>query len=203
MRIRRTVVVASMALAVTVPTVLTAVAAFGQSPSSVASAKSGKPGGSAETPDPILTAEPTTTSRPTRKPTTRPTSTPTARPTSTPTGTSKPAKPVRKVVFTASGSITAVDVTAGTITVVAKGGTKDVRRRTVAVAVPATVPIIVGGARMTLADLAVGFRITVVGTRAGTAYTAVRIVAEGTKPRPSTTPSVEPSRSASPEPTDD
>src|SRR4051812_29306907 len=54
----------------------------------------------------------------------------------------KTRKPVR-TPFAASGRVTAVDAAAGTLTVLAKGGTKDVRKRTVTVTVPGTARIVV------------------------------------------------------------
>lgn len=112
------------------------------------------------------------------------------------THTSKPAK----VAFTATGTITAVDTTAGTLTVAVKGGTKDVRGKTVTVAVGATTRIRVGGARKTLADLAAGYRVTVVGARQDTAYTAGLVEASAPakhKPTPSDDTTPEPSGSES------
>ena len=96
----------------------------------------------------------------------------------------KPAKPVKqvKVAFTASGTTTAVDPAAGTVTVSAKGGTKDVRGRTVTVTVADTARIVRDDAPATLADLAAGDRITVTGTRAGTVYTALKVQAHAPEP---------------------
>jgi hypothetical protein len=87
--------------------------------------------------------------------------------------TNKPAK----VVFAATGTITAVDTAAGTVTVAARHGSKDVRGKTLTVAVGSTTRIWVGGARKALADLAAGYRITVVGVRQDTTYTATGIEA--------------------------
>ncbi|GAA3452873.1 hypothetical protein [Dactylosporangium matsuzakiense] len=110
----------------------------------------------------------------------------------------KPAKPVRSQ-FSAVGTVVAVDSGAGTITVAARAGTKDVKGTTVTIAVPATARITINGARKRLADLAAGYRVTVTGTRTGTAYTAARV--QATKARPAPAPS--PSGSATPEPGDD
>jgi hypothetical protein len=114
----------------------------------------------------------------------------------------KAAKPVK---FVASGTVTAVDAGAGTVTVKVKGGTKDVRRTTVTVTVPSTARIVVNGAGKTLADIAVGYGITVTGTHAGDVLTAVRIEARGRKGavKPSPAPSAGPTPTTSPEPPDD
>jgi hypothetical protein len=107
---------------------------------------------------------------------------------------------VGKSSFTATGTITAVDQAAGTVTVAAKGGTKDVRGKTVTVSVGATTRIRVGGAGKALADLAAGYRVTVVGVRRDSTYTAGRI--EATKavkhsPAPSGDATPEPAEPAS------
>ncbi len=93
----------------------------------------------------------------------------------------KPAKPV-KVTFTAAGAVTGVDAAAGTVTLVARGGTKDVRGHTVTVLVPGTARIVLDDAPATLADLTAGFRITVTGTRAGTVHTASKVQAHSPEP---------------------
>ena len=103
-------------------------------------------------------------------------------------------KPV-KVAFTAIGTITAVDTAAGTVTVAAKGGTKDVRGKTVSVAVGGTTRIRVGGGGKALADLVAGYRVTVVGVRRQTTYTASRIEATKVAKHPPA-----PSGDATPEP---
>jgi hypothetical protein len=116
-----------------------------------------------------------------------------------PAGTHPVSKPA-KVAFTAAGTITAVDTAAGTVTVAAKGGTKDVRGKTVTVAVGSTTRIRVGGARKTLADLAVGYRVAVVGVRQDTTYTAGLIEASAAAkhtPTPSDDTTPEPSGSES------
>jgi hypothetical protein len=119
----------------------------------------------------------------------------------------KSTKKPKVVKFTASGRVTAVDATAGTVTIKVKGGTKDVKRTTVTVTVPATARIVVNGAGRTLADVAAGFGVTVTGTHAGDMLTATRIEARGkkpvTKPSASPTPSPTPSDDVTPEPTDD
>jgi hypothetical protein len=119
-----------------------------------------------------------------------------------PAKTTKAPKPVR---FTASGTVTAVDAEAGTVTLLAKGGTKDVRKRTVTVAVPAKASLRVNGKKATLAGVSAGQRIEVVGRRSGDVYTAevVRVSGKTVKPAPS--PSVTPTPTVEPttEPTDD
>jgi hypothetical protein len=107
---------------------------------------------------------------------------------------SKPAK----IVFTAAGTITAVDTTAGTLTVAAKGGTKDVRGKTVTIVAGPATSIRVGGVRKTLADLVSGERVAVVGVRQDTVYTAIRIDATATvKKTPSDDTTPEPTGSES------
>jgi hypothetical protein len=127
----------------------------------------------------------------------------------------KPGKPSRrvKVKFAAEGRVTAVDAAAGTVTLLAKSGTKDVRKKTITVAVPAGARIVVGGRRATVAGIVAGARIAVTGTRVGAEYTAARISATRPKPAPSKkpvpvvtpspSPSVTPDPTASAEPGDD
>jgi hypothetical protein len=128
------------------------------------------------------------------------------KPTAKPSKPAKPAKPVKpvKVQFSASGTVKAVDAAAGTVTVVAKGGTKDVKGKTVTISVPSAVRIQLNGARKKLADLGAGFRITITGTRVGSVYTAAKVQATGTKtkpaPKPTTSPT--PTPTPTPEPTD-
>ncbi len=110
----------------------------------------------------------------------------------------KPAKPV-KANFTASGSVTAVNPAAGTVTVAAKGGTKDVKGSVVTVTVPSTARIVLDDAPATLGALAVGFRITVTGTKLGTAYTAAKVQASA--PEPEDEPTQEPTDEPTEEPT--
>ncbi|MET8154570.1 hypothetical protein ACIBSW_34065 [Actinoplanes sp. NPDC049668] len=116
----------------------------------------------------------------------------------------KPRKPVR-VPFAANGKVTAVDAEAGTVTLLANGGTKDVRRKTVTVTVPERAKIRVNGKRATVAGILAGARITVTGIRVGDVYTAVVISATRPKPAPTKSPvtpspSVTPSTDVSPSP---
>ena len=115
-----------------------------------------------------------------------------------------PHKPA-KVAFTATGTITAVDTAAGTVTVAAKGGTKDVRGKTVTMTVGAGSRVSLNGKRKSLSALAAGYRITVLGVRQAATYNALRIEAtapKARKPKPaaSTPP---PSEVATPTPSDD
>ncbi|MDT5040184.1 MAG: hypothetical protein QOE51_1169 [Actinoplanes sp.] len=128
-----------------------------------------------------------------------------------PARAAKPAKPV-KVLFTAQGRLRAVSLATGTLTVLATGGTKDVRGHVVTITVPSSVRIVRGRAAK-LADLRAGDRITVTGSRIADAYTAARIDARAAHPTttptalPSTSPtpttSTEPSESPSTEPSED
>jgi hypothetical protein len=121
-----------------------------------------------------------------------------ARPASQPSAVKshgKHAKSVRQV-FTAVGSVAAVDSGGATVTVVANAGTKGTRGRTVTIAVPAGARIRVSGKDAGLAAVQQGFRITVVGVRIGTAYTASKI--EATAPRPKSRPKPAPSSSTAP-----
>lgn len=108
-------------------------------------------------------------------------------------GSQGPKKPSKTAKFTASGLVTAVDVSGATVTVAAKGGTKGVRGRTVTVAVPSAARITLNHKRVDLSALAAGQRITVTGTRAADVLTAARIQAKGKSVgKPSPSPSTEP-----------
>ena len=114
----------------------------------------------------------------------------------------KTKKPVR-TPFAASGTVTAVDAAAGTVTVQAKGGTKDVRKRTVTVTVASNAKIKVNDKVGTLAAVKPGAKITVTGTRSGDVYTATRVqVSQRKAPvvTPSPTPTVSPSPTTEPSP---
>ncbi|MCU7726992.1 hypothetical protein ODJ79_24965 [Actinoplanes sp. KI2] len=119
----------------------------------------------------------------------------------------KTKKPPKAVKFIAAGTVTAVDATAGTVTVKVKGGTKNVRRSTVTITVPSTARIVVNGAGKTLADIGVGYGITVTGTASDEGFTAARIEARGkksgVKPTPTPTASPTPTDEPTDEPTDD
>ncbi|MFI7601895.1 hypothetical protein [Actinoplanes sp. NPDC049681] len=142
------------------------------------------------------------------KSTHKPEATPKPKATPKPTKTPKAQKPVR---FTASGTVTAVDAEAGTVTLVVKGGTKDVRKSTLTVTVPAKASVRVNSKKATVAALAAGFRIEVTGRRAGAVYTVdvLRATGKKAKPAPSVTPSPtteptdEPTTEPTTEPTDE
>jgi hypothetical protein len=113
----------------------------------------------------------------------------------------KKPKPDRKTPFQASGTITAVDAAAGTLTVAARGGTKDVRGKTVTMSVAAGARIVLNGRKVKLDALTAGLRVSVTGTRKDSAYLAGKIQAAGKgKPGPKPTPTASPSSSASPAP---
>ena len=148
MRMRRSAVAVAIAMAATVSTGSTAVAAFAQPSFSAAHVTTGKP--------------------------------------------AKPSKPKK---FAVSGSITAV--AAGTITIAAQGDP-------VTVTVPSGARITVNGARKSLDDIATGYRVTVVGVRTGSVWTAVRVQARAARVKhtPSSSPSASPSASPSPSPSE-
>lgn len=104
-------------------------------------------------------------------------------------------KAKKKVVFTAAGKVTAVD--GSSLTVAVKGGTKDVRGRTVTFAVADGARVRLNGKRVQVGALVAGVRVTVSGTRTDGVYAATRIEAGGRTPDPKPTPS----SSASPMPT--
>jgi hypothetical protein len=118
----------------------------------------------------------------------------------------KTRKPVR-TPFAASGRVTAVDAAAGTVTLLAQGGSKDVRKRTVTVAVPSTARVVINGKRGALSAVTVGARITVNGTRSAGVYTASKVqVSQKAGPvvTPSPKPTVQPTPTVEPtEPTPD
>nr|GID85728.1 hypothetical protein Ade03nite_46520 [Actinoplanes derwentensis] len=119
---------------------------------------------------------------------------PTAKP------TRSPSKKV-KVKFSATGTVTTVDAAASTIALVVKGGTKDVKGKTVTVSVPTSVRILLNGRKVQLSALMAGQKITVTGTRIDTAYTAAKIQATGkdkNKPAPTPSATATPTTPASP-----
>jgi hypothetical protein len=114
-------------------------------------------------------------------------------------GDSKPGKVRAK--FAASGRVTAVDAVAGTVTVAAKGGTKDVRKRTVTVSVADDARVRINGKRAALDAVVVGAKISVTGDRVNGVYTATRVqVSQKSRPvvQPSPTPTVSPSPDVDP-----
>ncbi|BEL02236.1 hypothetical protein Q0Z83_004270 [Actinoplanes sichuanensis] len=106
----------------------------------------------------------------------------------------------KKTPFQASGTVTGVDAAAGTVTVAARSGTKDVRGKTVTMTVAADARIVLNGKKVKLAALAAGLKVSVTGTRTDTAYLAGKIQAAGkVKPAPSpSTPTTPPTASPSP-----
>ena len=136
----------------------------------------------------------------------------------------KATKPVKAVRFEASGTVGAIDAITGDVTlqtkVTVKSGKKTTKKTIITkVTVAANARIVVNGAKATLANVGVGHRIVVTGTRSGFVYTATKVVTTGKKviaipsptvapdptvmPSPSDTPSTEPSvePAASEEPT--
>lgn len=80
--------------------------------------------------------------------------------------------------FVNAGTVTAVNAAAGTITLRVRGGRdKALRGQLLTVTVTATTKIQRNDAAATLASVAVGDHVNVKGTKAGTAYTAVRVAA--------------------------
>lgn len=118
----------------------------------------------------------------------------------------KTAKSVKAVRFEAAGTISAVDAAAGTMTLQTKVTVKS-RKKTVItqITVAATARIVVNGAKATLANVGVGQRVVVTGTRSGSSHTATKVVATGRKvtpvPSPTVTPSPAPSVTPSTVPT--
>ena len=84
---------------------------------------------------------------------------------------------VRPVPFTAVGTLTAVDASAGTVTVSVRSGTRSLRGQTVTVTVAARARVRLGETATTLAALPTGGTVTVVGTRTGGTLTASRVLA--------------------------
>jgi phage baseplate assembly protein gpV len=113
----------------------------------------------------------------------------------------KKPKPDKKTNFQASGTVTAVDVAGGKLTVAARSGTKDVRGKTVTMSVAAGARIVLNGKKVKLDALVAGLRVSVTGTRSDIAYLAGKIQAAGkVKPGPSPTPTASPSPGDTPAP---
>ncbi len=134
----------------------------------------------------------------------------------------KASKLVKAVRFQASGTVNAVNVTTGAVTLqtrtTVKSGKKIIKKTLITnVTVATTARIVVNGVQGTLANVAVGHRIVVTGTRSGTVNTATKVVTTGNKitpapiavtpsptqsetpiPAPSTGPTVEPSPNTEP-----
>ncbi|GAA2580122.1 hypothetical protein GCM10010435_66790 [Winogradskya consettensis] len=195
MRLRRTVIATFAAAAIAVPTLATAALASTPTPATATVAASATAAKSSDK----------SSSKPSEKSSGKP--------------TAKPTKTAKRALFAATGTVTSVDATAGTITLYAKGGTKDVRKKTITVTVADDALIRVNGKRGAgLSSIAAGFRIDVGGRRSGSDYTAEIIIAKGKvratpsptvspKPSPTVSPSISPSPSVEPsestEPGDD
>jgi hypothetical protein len=126
--------------------------------------------------------------------------TPAAKPTSRPQPAkpTKPAKPANAAApFSATGTLTGVDPTALTVTLLVKGG-KDARGTSLTVAVSSTARINLNDTPSTLAALPLGAHVAVSGTTSNTVRTASRINADSaaapapTTSQPTTDPTTEP-----------
>lgn len=108
-----------------------------------------------------------------------------AKPTATADQVAKAAKAAKAAkvkknlnAFVSAGTVTAVNVAAGTITFTVQGGRdKALRGKPLTVLVTATTKIHRGEAVATLATVLVGDHVNVKGTKAGTVYTATRVAA--------------------------
>ncbi|WIM93929.1 hypothetical protein ACTOB_005923 [Actinoplanes oblitus] len=111
----------------------------------------------------------------------------------------KPA-PVKKVkvAFTASGKVTKADATS--VTVAVKGGTRDVKGRTVTIGVPSTARVLLNGKKVAVSALAAGYQITVSGTYVDAVYTATKVEASGKVVKPTPAPSASTSPAPTPAP---
>src|SRR5262245_13579687 len=98
----------------------------------------------------------------------------------------KPVKPAKKIKFSASGTVVAVR--SGMVVIAVKGGTRDVRSKTITVRVPAGARVVVDDGCRKVAAIGIGFRISVTGVRVGDVYTAEKVQAHG-RVRPEPTPS--------------
>ena len=86
-------------------------------------------------------------------------------------------KPVKPVVFTAVGTVTAVDAEARTVTLLAKGGAKPVRATSVTVTVAPTAKVVVDGVVATLADVVAGHKVSVHGTSTAGKVLVTKVIA--------------------------
>jgi hypothetical protein len=78
--------------------------------------------------------------------------------------------------FTAVGTVTGLDTTADTITVAVRSGTRGLRGTTITATVTSSARILANDTAITLAQVAVGNRVTLGGTRSGTTFTATRVL---------------------------
>ena len=104
----------------------------------------------------------------------------------------------KRVRFVEIGTVTSVDATAGTVTLVVKGGSKrQLRGTSLTVNVTDSTRIRRNGEKATLADLVAGDRVMVEGTRTDSGYSALRVRARSAK-SDDVTPTPEPSDSPTP-----
>lgn len=135
-----------------------------------------------------LLASPANAAHPTGKPAT---STAKKTPAAKPTHKPQPAKPTKPAnaasPFSATGTLTSVNPTARTVTVLVKGG-KNARGTSLTIAVSATARINLNDAPSNLAALPTGAHVAVRGTLNNTTRTATRINAESNAVPTPTTP---------------
>ncbi|WP_430784254.1 hypothetical protein [Actinoplanes sp. G11-F43] len=109
--------------------------------------------------------------------------------------------------FQAVGTIDAVNLASGTITVDATGGSADVRGKDVTVKVPKIAQVLLNGRSVLPDALTAGLKVSVAGLRTDDTYTAGLVTAGlnlGTKPKPTPTATPTPAptaTTASPAPT--
>ncbi|MCE0540682.1 hypothetical protein LWF15_34835 [Kineosporia rhizophila] len=104
-----------------------------------------------------------------------------------------------------NGTLSAVDASAGTLTVKVRGGRdKKLRTTGLTLQVPDSVKITRNGKSVKLADLKVGDKVTVQTRQAAKVITLVRVTAKGVKatPTPDPTESTEPTPTETPEPSE-
>ena len=108
----------------------------------------------------------------------------------------------RSTPFAVVGVSTAVDVAAGTITLVAVVGTSDLYGKSITATVTNTTRVTLDGSTATLADLATGQLVTVTGTRLSGTFTTKQLrVRTVLAPTPGPTPSPTSPSPTSPSPT--
>ena len=146
-----------------------------------------------------LLASPADAAHPAGKPATSAAKkTPAAKPTRKPKPT-KPSKPANAASpFSATGTLTAVDPTALTVTVLVKGG-KSAHGTSLTMAVATTARITLNDTPSTLGALHTGVHVAVRGTLSNATRTATRINAAGAVPTPTASqPTVEPTPTTGP-----
>jgi hypothetical protein len=87
-----------------------------------------------------------------------------------------------KTKFAAVGTLAGVDAAAGSITMTVKGGNKDLRGSTLTLSVAPGARIRRDDNAATLAELQVGDKVAVAGTRSASGLTAARVNAEAPEP---------------------